>query len=77
MNIIYLMKIEDKFAFIGSDINIFKRSTDASFSIFNISPSVRKAFSEITSAFGNFQNVYSVRLLFLKKPSERKAKRQK
>ena len=43
------MKIEDKFAFNGSDIFIFIRSTDASFFIFDASPSVRKASSEITS----------------------------
>ena len=39
------MKIEDKFAFIGSDIFRFKRSTDASFFIYDVSPSVRKASS--------------------------------
>ena len=43
------MKIEDKFAFIGFDIFRFRRSTDASFFIFGVSPSVRKASSEITS----------------------------
>ena len=44
------MKIEDKFAFIGSDIFRFNRSTDASFFIFDVSPSICKASSQITSA---------------------------
>ena len=44
------MKIEDKFAFIGSDIFRFKRSTDACYFIFDVSPSIRKASSEIASA---------------------------
>ena len=44
------MEIEDKFAFIGSDIFRFKRSTDASFFIFDVSLSIQKASSEITSA---------------------------
>ena len=48
-----LLKIEGKFAFIGSDIITFKHSTDASFFIFDVSPSVRKASSEITSAQRN------------------------
>ena len=42
-----ILKIEDKFAFIESDIIRFKRSADASFFIFDVSPSVRKASSEI------------------------------
>ena len=44
------MKIEDKFAFIRSDIFRFKRFTDASFFIFDILPSIRKASSEIISS---------------------------
>ena len=47
------IKIEDKFAFIESDIFRSKRSTDASFIIFDVSPSIQKASSEITSAHSN------------------------
>ena len=44
-----------QFAFLGSDIFRFKRSIDASFFIFDVSPSIRKASSDLTNSSEIFQ----------------------